>query len=116
MKDDGVTLNTLEQAITRIAVLEERILGRDAALKLQAVEYERRLEDLNHAHQQAVEQRAQFLPREVYDIAVSEWRVWRTEVDIVLAVVRGRRDAYVGLLALVTAAASAVLWLIDRFV
>ena len=42
------------------------------ALELQAAEYERRLETLNHAHQQAVEAQARTVPREMFDAYVKE--------------------------------------------
>ena len=42
------------------------------ALLLQAEEYERRLETLNHAHAQAVEAQARTVPREVFDQYVKE--------------------------------------------
>lgn len=42
------------------------------ALELQAAEYERRLETLNHAHQQAVEAQARTVPRELFDQYVKE--------------------------------------------
>lgn len=40
----------------------------DAARKLQAREYRRRLKALNHAHDRALEAQAKTVPREVYDI------------------------------------------------
>ncbi len=39
----------------KIAVIEERLRSMGAALRLQHKEYERRLAELNHAHEQAVE-------------------------------------------------------------
>jgi hypothetical protein len=42
------------------------------ALELQAGEYERRLDTLNHAHQEAVEAQARTVPREVFDQYVKE--------------------------------------------
>lgn len=42
------------------------------ALELQAAEYERRLDTLNHAHEAAVEAQARTVPREVFDQYVKE--------------------------------------------
>ncbi len=42
------------------------------ALSLQAGEYGRRLDDLNHAHEHAVEQQATFMPRELFEAYVKE--------------------------------------------
>lgn len=44
-------------------------------LKMQAVEYERRLAELNHAHEIAKEAAAATVPREVYDRYVKEHEV-----------------------------------------
>lgn len=44
------------------------------ALKLQAKEYERRLQDLNHAHTQAQERNASYIPRETFDNVTSTLR------------------------------------------
>jgi hypothetical protein len=58
----------------RIAVLETQLVNADKAQELQAREYERRLQDLNHAHQQAMERNATFVSRELYDSGVREVR------------------------------------------
>ena len=70
--------NSLE---VRLAVLEERVANRDDALALQAKEYERRLADLNHAHQLAEEKNRNYVTREVYDGTVREWTIWRNSID-----------------------------------
>ena len=70
-----------EELLVRIAVLEERVKNRDEALQLQAKEYERRLEVLNHAHAQAEEKNRNYVTREVYDGTVREWTVWRNSID-----------------------------------
>jgi len=51
---------------TRLAVLEERLRGMDRALELQAREYDRRLHELNHAHEQAVEVQHTYVTEEVH--------------------------------------------------
>jgi hypothetical protein len=56
----------------RIAVLETKLANADGARILQAKEYERRLGDLNHAHQQAMERNATFVSRELYDSGMRE--------------------------------------------
>jgi hypothetical protein len=58
----------------RIAVLETLLKKADEARALQAREYERRLQDLNHAHQQAMERNATFVSRELYESGVRELR------------------------------------------
>jgi hypothetical protein len=59
-------LEAVKDAIKAQASADQR------ALELQATEYERRLETLNHAHQQAVEAQARTVPRELFDQYVKE--------------------------------------------
>jgi len=58
-------LDRLEATLRREAA--EHAANVEKALKLQATEYERRLEVLNHAHAAAVEAQAKTVPREMYD-------------------------------------------------
>lgn len=51
----------------RLAILETLIAEMRRALDLQAREYERRLDDLNHAHQSAMEVQARYVTRELYE-------------------------------------------------
>lgn len=63
----------MSEPITRVewerelAHLRELLGERDKALELQAREYERRLDLLNHAHQEARENWERSLPRERYE-------------------------------------------------
>lgn len=64
----GMTIPLLAERIEHERALREQS---DAYLKtaldLQAAEYERRLDSLNHAHQAAVEAQAMTVPREMFD-------------------------------------------------
>jgi hypothetical protein len=91
----------LAQALRAIAVLEERVKNRDDALALQAREYERRLNDLNHAHERAQADKLQFLPQSVHDQFYSEYQEWRRGVDKVLTALSARRDANLALFSAV---------------
>lgn len=53
----------------------------EKALLLQAAEYERRLNVLNHAHEQAVKEAARVVPREMFDQSQVDWNKWRDEVN-----------------------------------
>ncbi len=50
-----------------LAVLEERVEQMDKAIKLQASEYERRLNALNHAHEKAVEVQHTYVTQDKYE-------------------------------------------------
>lgn len=49
-----------------------QVLSDTKALEKQAVEYERRLDTLNHAHEAAVEAQAATVPREMFDAYIKE--------------------------------------------
>ncbi len=100
---------------TRIAVLEERVKNRDTALKLQAEEYERRLQDLNHSHAQARAKEVEFLPRETYYKSEGELLHWRREVDEVLSGLKARRDTYVSIISVLLSIVSLGLWIITVY-
>jgi biopolymer transport protein ExbB/TolQ len=55
-----------------IACIKERLIAGSTALALQAREYERRLEDLNHAHAQAVSVQKTYVTRELHDSIYNE--------------------------------------------
>lgn len=55
---------------TQIAVLENVVKNLERAIERQALEYERRLGELNHAHAQAMERNAEFIRREVWETAL----------------------------------------------
>ena len=55
-----------DDLVTRIAVLEQQLKGAEHAVMLQAKEYERRLLELNHAHDRAVQDRATYVTREMF--------------------------------------------------
>lgn len=88
-----VTLREFEQRLTEFGRLidertryEREILStRENLLKeakeLQAVEYERRLAELNHAHQTAMDNWRMSLPREVFEAFHAEFRTWRDAVN-----------------------------------
>ena len=59
-------LESIKELFKQQAVSDRR------ALELQAEEYERRLDTLNHAHQAAVEAQAKTVPREMFDQYVKE--------------------------------------------
>jgi hypothetical protein len=67
------------------------------ALEKQALEYERRLHELNNAHRQATERYALFLPREMFEAAMKEMDTWRRGVDVDRATNSGQRAAYLSI-------------------
>ena len=50
-------------------------------LKIQALEYERRLSELNHAHEAAVKEQARVLPREIFESFNRDYGIWRDSIN-----------------------------------
>lgn len=71
---DANDLQALERLVTSWRVEDQR------ALALQAIEYERRLTELNHAHQRNEQRNAEFVSLAVFDAAVREQRITATDV------------------------------------
>jgi hypothetical protein len=80
----GLSLDLLAERISHERELRETTLAHERELRLlteehvrdnlrtQAAEYARRLDELNHAHAQAVEAQARTVPRELYEAFVKE--------------------------------------------
>jgi hypothetical protein len=90
--NEPATRRELDQ---RFAALEKhidlRFDSRDVALELQAAEYGRRLGELNHAHQQALEAQARTVPRETYEEFLREFREWKELITETLNTEREQR-------------------------
>lgn len=89
-------VNALEIEITR---LQEQLNANHLATAKQAIEYERRLSELNHAHAQAKEALATYVPREVYEHKQDADVLWKSIVDKELATNRGRNSMLVAIIA-----------------
>jgi hypothetical protein len=75
---------------TRVTVLEEQLKAMREAKELQAKEYERRLTDLNHAHERQVEDQATFVSADKFEGFQGEINQWRNTVTITLADLAGK--------------------------
>ncbi len=84
----------------------------EKALKLQAEEYERRLGDLNHAHNEAVEVQRTYIPREVYERAHGELVDRIGKIELALASWNGR---ILGAAAVIAVIATFVTQLATRY-
>ncbi len=77
----------IRELIQRTAVLETSFSADQATLNRQALEYERRLTELNHAHNQILQERGAMVTRDQFDSrnrevdrAVSDLIVWKSKV------------------------------------
>jgi hypothetical protein len=82
---------------TEIEVLKERIRGIELALALQADEYARRLEELNHAHARAQERNANFLGMEAYEEHRKQLEQWQRAVDSFISESRGSKTSIISM-------------------
>lgn len=69
----------------------------ERALELDHIEMLRRLDLLNHAHEDARQKEASFVGREVYESQTKEHNKWRDEVNSALSTRQGRSSVTSGL-------------------
>lgn len=74
----------------RIAVIEERLSNNARELKRQAKEYERRLLDLNHAHDKQVADQQTYISEDKFAGYVSKIDEWQRSVSKTLSELEGR--------------------------
>ena len=79
--ENGDLRAQVQELLVEVAVLKTRVHGKEEALRIQAIEYERRLNDLNHAHSLARDTLATYLPREIFEKEFAGWSDWRRLVD-----------------------------------
>lgn len=58
-------------------ILQERFAAMDKAVAIQHTEYSRRLDELNHAHQQQRQDFDRYLPRSTYEDFASGYSEWK---------------------------------------
>jgi hypothetical protein len=68
----------------------------ERALELDHIEMLRRLDLLNHAHEDARQKEASFVGREVYESQVKDSNKWRDEVNSALSTRQGRSSVTSG--------------------
>lgn len=93
--DDGWTFATFKQFFERI--LDEH----EKALNKQALEYARRLDDLNHAHASAQEVLHTYVTQVVYDKDMETMRKLGQRVEIEFANKTGRSQGVLNFFAIV---------------
>ena len=88
--------NQQEMAMQRKATVDMRFELAQRALELDHVEMLRRLDLLNHAHEEARQKEASFVGREVYESQAKEHNKWRDEVNATLSARQGRSSVTSG--------------------
>jgi hypothetical protein len=86
-----------EMATQRKAFIDLRFELAERALQLDHVEMLRRLDLLNHAHEDARQKEASFVGREVYESQVKDHNKWRDEVNSALSNRQGKASVTSGL-------------------
>jgi tetrahydromethanopterin S-methyltransferase subunit G len=85
---DGLTLRELLEVDKKLAVLEahmkQKMDAAEKALQLQAREYDRRLDALNHEQTRLAVDRERYLPREIYESHLKEidTKIWTFKKDL----------------------------------
>ena len=98
LKEHLLTLLAIdrEMATERKAFIDLRFELAERALELDHVEMLRRLDLLNHAHEDARQKEASFVGREVYESQVKDNNKWRDEVNSALSTRQGRSSVTSG--------------------
>jgi hypothetical protein len=84
---------------------ETLLSARDHALEIQAREYERRLEDLNHAHQEAQRVLFTYVTRDVYEKDRENFQKLENLVNVELADRSGRSKGVITLFQILSGTA-----------
>jgi hypothetical protein len=82
-------------------ILEAKFEAHDKAASIQTAELSRRLDELNHAHQRAQQDKAEFLGKSTYEAFLKGFEVWSKEVNGYISNQQGRTAAYVAIVGLV---------------
>ena len=88
----------------------------ERALELDHIEMLRRLDLLNHAHEDARQKEASFVGREVYESQVRDNNKWRDEVNSVLSTRQGRSSVTSGVAGAVGGLALSALFAMIMYV
>ena len=109
-KPNGDTRAAVQELTTEVAVLTERLHAHkeaaNKALNLQAKEYERRLDELNHVLAREREKDKSYMPREIIEKWMEHIDIWRREVDVDRATNASRNSTYTSVLAVLLAIVS----------
>src|ERR1700691_3540245 len=85
----------------RIAVLEEKVAAQRREIIDQAKEYERRLTELNHAHDKQVRDQQTYVSGDQFRGWQGEMNSWRAQVSGDLSKLQGREGGSAGVRAIV---------------
>ena len=107
VNDQGNSVSVKEHVLALLADQHEMGLQREAmvnlrfelaqrAVELDHIETLRRLDLLNHAHEEARQKEASFVGREVYESQAKEHNKWRDEVNATLSARQGRSSVTSG--------------------
>jgi|ERR1700679_372278 len=74
----------------RVSVLEEKVKSQRREIKTQAKEYQRRLLELNHAHDKQVQDQQTYVSEDKFTGWQGEMNSWRNNVSSELSKLQGR--------------------------
>lgn len=108
LNDQGNSVSLKEHLLTVLAAeremanrektfVELRFELAERALQLDHIEMLRRLDILNHAHEDARQKEASFVGREVYESQIKDHNKWRDEVNSALSNRQGKASVTSGL-------------------
>jgi hypothetical protein len=118
LKEHLLALLTLQSEIAdrEKAFVDLRFELAERALQLDHIEMLRRLDLLNHAHEDARLKEASFVGREVYESQIKDHNKWRDEVNAALSNRQGRSSVTSGLMGAVGGLALSALFAMIMYV
>ena len=105
-----------EKAEQQKSFIDLRFQLAERALELDHIEMLRRLDLLNHAHEDARQKEASFVGREVYESQVKDNNKWRDQVNSVLSTRQGRSSVTSGVAGAVGGLALSALFAMIMYV
>jgi len=96
-EESGWTIDTLK------VLHEQRFAAMDTALELKSEELSRRLDILNHAHEQAREVQSTYVPREVFEAFVASFTEYKDTTNRALILREGQSSGISSLTGLLVA-------------
>jgi len=98
------------------ALLRAEAKGTEKALKLQAKEYSRRLNELNHAHEQRLEHDKEYINIEKFESFQSEFRQYKETTQTALTLATGMKGGQTNTIKIIVGAFGFVLtclWIVQ---
>jgi len=94
-------LGKIQELVVELAVLDTKFHAAQDQLKQQAIEYERRLHELNNAHAKAEAVLHTYITRELFDRHTADLTSWKERIDKELSIQSGKNAMLLAIISFV---------------